>query len=97
MVAQGCKVTQQHRAWDCCQVLRSADCDKVREGGREEKSENQKQVFLLSDTMVAHTVSGGTGTVEGHYQVVLPKEEPSKGLGSRQGCCVGPCTWKRPC
>lgn len=43
MVAQGCKVTQQHRAWDCCQVLRSADCDKVREGGREEKSENQKQ------------------------------------------------------
>lgn len=48
MVAQGWDVTQQHRGWDCCQILRSTHCSKVR--GRERRkiwkpNQTQKQFY----------------------------------------------------
>ena len=30
--------------------------------------------------MMAHTISGGTGSVRGHWQAVVLQQEPSKGL-----------------
>lgn len=59
-------MTQQRRVWDSCQILRSADCNKVRGEGRGEKFENPTKArssFLVKGEIMLLAVSGGTGSV----------------------------------
>lgn len=47
--------------------------------------------------MTAHTVSGGTGSVRGHWQAGVLQEEPSKGLqGPGKAAAWDPALGKGP-
>lgn len=104
MVAQGWEVTQQHGAWDCCQILRSADCNQVRGKGRDEKFEDptrptQKQFYCWVKGLCL-TVSGGVGSLRAVRRVPVElwcwRRDPAGGSWVQWGLLHGALPWGGP-
>lgn len=82
MVAEGWEVTQQHRAWDCCQIVSSTDCS-VRGEGREGKFDNPTEArsrFIVRQNDYTSHLCGGADS-----------RSPWEDSLGRNGCAEGVC------